>query len=100
MPPDEGWETPRPWSQVHKAILDLELPEGQFFLVRYIRQSVRDEDGTNAEAAWPIVKEEPFSNEPFDIMGGILALGVASADGMAAIKKGWEEEFKLRERKE
>ncbi|KAJ3013390.1 UNVERIFIED_CONTAM: hypothetical protein HDU68_000716 [Siphonaria sp. JEL0065] len=97
MPPDEGWETPRPWSVVRAQILALELPDlNPHFLVRYIRQTLRDTDGTNAEAAWPV----EFEDEPYDICGGILALGVASQEGLDAIKEGWKVEFELLKRKE
>ncbi|KAI9347213.1 hypothetical protein BDR26DRAFT_854746, partial [Obelidium mucronatum] len=77
---------PRPWATVRAAVraLAATLPPGQFLLVRYIRATQRDADGTSAEAAWPLLA---FRAPPFDACGGILALGVADAAGLAAITR-------------
>ncbi|KAJ3058024.1 hypothetical protein HDU99_007006, partial [Rhizoclosmatium hyalinum] len=91
MPEDEGWETPRPWSEVQKAIKELELPEGHFFLVRYLRASVFDKDGKNEEAAWPV----EWDGAPKDAKDGILTLAVATVEGVDAIKLGWKEEARV-----
>ncbi|KAI8622784.1 hypothetical protein BC830DRAFT_1223667 [Chytriomyces sp. MP71] len=88
---EEGWEVPQPWIQVRAKILELEAPEGHYFLVRYFRASIYDPNGVSIEAAWPV----EFEDMPHDALDGVLMIGVATADGLQSVKDGWEKEFEL-----
>ncbi|KAJ3265786.1 hypothetical protein HDU77_003806 [Chytriomyces hyalinus] len=84
----EEMQTPRSWAEVRKSIQELELPEGQFFVVRYVRRlNVNGKEQTD-EAGWPV----EWELEPRDALLGVLMLSVADAAGIAAIKNGWEGE--------
>ncbi|KAJ3248378.1 hypothetical protein HDU78_001004 [Chytriomyces hyalinus] len=84
----EEMQTPRSWAEVRKSIQELELPEGQFFVVRYVRRlNVNGKEQTD-EAGWPV----EWELEPRDALLGVLMLSVADAAGITAIKNGWEGE--------